>query len=188
MILLKLFLSFFKIGSFTFGGGYAMIAMIQAEAERQGWLTKEELVDFVAMSESTPGPLAVNMATFVGSRTGGVLGGICATLGVVLPSFIIILIVAKCYEKCKSSKAVNGAMSGLKPAVIGMIATAFLSVARTVFFPNGLQTAAFSSVSFWLFLGIFALSAVLVFIKVHPIKVILLAATIGIGAGYGLGL
>lgn len=188
MILLKLFLSFFKIGTFTFGGGYAMIAMIQAEAERQGWLTKEELVDFVAMSESTPGPLAVNMATFVGSRTGGILGGICATLGVVLPSFIIILIVAKCYEKFKSSKAVNGAMSGLKPAVIGMIATAFLSVARTVFFPNGLQTVAFSSVSFWLFLGIFALSAVLVFKKVHPIKLILLAAAIGIGAGYGLGL
>jgi chromate transporter len=188
MILLKLFLSFFKIGAFTFGGGYAMIAMIQAEAEHQGWLTKEELVDFVAMSESTPGPLAVNMATFVGSRTGGVLGGICATLGVVLPSFIIILIVTKCYEKFKSSKAVNGAMSGLKPAVIGMIATAFLSVARTVFFPNGLQTTVFSCVSFWLFLGIFALSAVLVFKKVHPIKVILLAAAIGIGAGYGLGL
>lgn len=188
MILLKLFLSFFKIGAFTFGGGYAMIAMIQAEAERQGWLTKEELVDFVAMSESTPGPLAVNMATFVGSRTGGVLGGICATLGVVLPSFIIILIVAKCYEKFKSSKAVNGAMSGLKPAVIGMISTAFLSVARTVFFPNGLQAAVFSSVSFWLFLGIFILSAVLLFKKVHPIKVILLAAAIGVGAGYRLGL
>ena len=99
MILLKLFLSFFKIGTFTFGGGYAMIAMIQAEAEHQDWLTKEELVDFVAMSESTPGPLAVNMATFVGSRTGGVLGGICATLGVVLPSFIIILIVAAVRRK-----------------------------------------------------------------------------------------
>lgn len=188
MILLKLFLSFFKIGAFTFGGGYAMIAMIQAEAERQGWLTKEELVDFVAMSESTPGPLAVNMATFVGSRTDGILGGICATLGVVLPSFIIILIVTKCFEEFKSSNVVNGAMSGLKPAVIGMIATAFLSVARTVFFPNGLQTTVFSSVSFWLFLGIFALSAVLVFKKVHPIKLILLAAAIGIGAGYGLGL
>ncbi|WP_037281047.1 chromate transporter, partial [Ruminococcus flavefaciens] len=131
MILLKLFLSFFKIGAFTFGGGYAMIAMIQAEAEHQGWLTKEELVDFVAMNESTPGPLAVNMATFVGSRTSGVLGGICATLGVVLPSFIIILIVAKCYEKFKSSKAVNGAMSGLKPAVIGMIATAFSFIYHT---------------------------------------------------------
>ena len=73
MVLIKLFLAFLKIGAFTFGGGYAMIAMIQAEAERQGWLTQEELVDFVALSESTPGPLAVNMATFVGIRTGGVL-------------------------------------------------------------------------------------------------------------------
>ena len=87
MILLELFLIFLKIGAFTFGGGYAMIAMIQAEAERQDWLTQEELVDFVALSESTPGPLAVNMATFVGMRTGGVLGAIIATLGIVLPSF-----------------------------------------------------------------------------------------------------
>jgi len=94
-----LFLAFLKIGAFTFGGGYAMIAMIQAEAERHGWLTQEELVDFVALSESTPGPLAVNMATFVGIRTGGILGAIIATIGIVLPSFIIILIIAKCFEK-----------------------------------------------------------------------------------------
>ena len=90
MVLIKLFLDFLKIGAFTFGGGYAMIAMIQAEAERQGWLTQEELVDFVALSESTPGPLAVNMATFVGIRTGGIPGAVIATLGIVLPSFIII--------------------------------------------------------------------------------------------------
>ena len=99
MVLIKLFLAFLKIGAFTFGGGYAMIAMIQAEAERQGWLTQAELVDFVALSESTPGPLAVNMATFVGMRTCGVLGAIIATLGIILPSFIIILIIAKCFEK-----------------------------------------------------------------------------------------
>ena len=74
MVLIKLFLAFLKIGAFTFGGGYAMIAMIQAEAERQGWLTGEEVVDFVALSESTPGPLAVNMATFAGMRTGGAGG------------------------------------------------------------------------------------------------------------------
>lgn len=165
MILIKLFLTFLKIGAFTFSGSYAMIAMMQSKAERHGWLTKEELVDFVALSESTPGSLAVNMAAFVVYRTCGVFGAICATLEVVLPSFIIILIVAKYYEKFKISKTVNGAMSGLKPAVIGMIATAFLSVARTVFFPNGLQTAVFSNVNFWLFLGIFALSAVLVFKK-----------------------
>ena len=82
MALIDLFLTFLKIGAFTFGGGYAMIAMIQAEAERHGWLTQEELVDFVALSESTPGPLAVNMATFVGIRTGGILGAIIATLGI----------------------------------------------------------------------------------------------------------
>ena len=120
MALIKLFLVFLKIGAFTFGGGYAMIAMIQAEAERHDWLTQEELVDFVALSESTPGPLAVNMATFVGIRTGGVSGAIIATLGIVFPSFIVILIIAKCFEKYKKSKAVGGIMSGLKPAVIGV--------------------------------------------------------------------
>ena len=103
MILIKLFFSFLKIGAFTFGGGYAMIAMIQAEAECQGWLTQEELVDFVALSESTPGPLAVNMATFVEMRTCGVLGAIIATLGIILPSFIIILIIAKFFETYKNA-------------------------------------------------------------------------------------
>ena len=98
MILLELFLVFLKIGAFTFGGGYAMIALMQAEAERHGWLTQEELVDFVALSESTPGPLAVNMATFIGSRTAGIPGAFCATFSVVLPSFVIILLVAQCYE------------------------------------------------------------------------------------------
>lgn len=188
MVLIKLFLIFAKIGAFTFGGGYAMVAMMQAEAARHGWLTEEELINFVAVSESTPGPLAVNMATFVGTKMGGLLGACLATLGVVLPSFIVILIVARCYDKFRSSKAVNGAMSGLKPAVIGMIATAFLSMLITVFFPNGLQVKAFTDASFWLSLGIFSLCAVLVFKKVNPIKLIVLAAAIGIGAGYGLGL
>lgn len=188
MVLIKLFLAFLKIGAFTFGGGYAMIAMIQAEAERQGWLTQEELVDFVALSESTPGPLAVNMATFVGMRTCGVLGAIIATLGIVLPSFIIILIIAKCFEKYEKSKAVGGIMSGLKPAVVGMIGAAFITVARTVFFPSGVSVSLFSSVSFWVFLGLFAVTAALAFKKIHPIKIILLSAVISIGAGYGLGL
>ena len=188
MALIELFLAFLKIGAFTFGGGYAMIAMIQAEAERHGWLTQEELVDFVALSESTPGPLAVNMATFVGIRTGGVLGAIIATLGIVFPSFIVILIIAKCFEKYKKSKAVGGIMSGLKPAVVGMIGAAFISVTRTVFFPAGLSVSVFSSASFWVFLGLFVVTTVLAFKNVHPIKIILLSAVIGVGAGYGLGL
>ena len=188
MALIELFLAFLKIVAFTFGGGYAMIAMIQAEAERHGWLTQEELVDFVALSESTPGPLAVNMATFVGIKTYGIRGAIIATLGIVMPSFIIILIAAKCFEKYKKSKAVDGIMSGLKPAVAGMIGAAFISVARTVFFPAGINLSVFSSASFWLFLGLSAVTAVLAFKKVHPIKIILLSAVIGIGAGYGLRL
>lgn len=188
MILLELFLIFLKIGAFTFGGGYSMIAMIQYEAEQHGWLSQSELVDFVALSESTPGPLAVNMATFVGMKTGGVLGAVLATLGVILPSFVTILIIAKCYERFKSSRAVGSVMSGLKPAVVGMIGTALLSVGRTVFFPGGLQADRFTQASFWVFLGIFAVSAVLVFKKVNPIKIILLSAAVGIGAGYSLNL
>ena len=184
MILIELFLTFLKIGAFTFGGGYAMITMIQHEAERNGWLTQAELVDFVALSESTPGPLAVNMATFVGIRTGGIAGAVIATLGIVLPSFIIILIIAKCFAQFREQKAVSGIMSGLKPAVVGMIGTAFLSVGRTVFFPDGFRLDCFTAVSFWIFLAIFAVSAVMAFKKVHPIKIILFSAVIGIGAGY----
>ena len=188
MIWIELFLTFLKIGAFTFGGGYAMLPLIQSEVERHGWLTQAEVVDFIAVSESTPGPLAINMATFVGIRTGGVLGAVCATLGVVLPSFVIILIVAKFYEKFRKSRAVDGVMYGLRPAVIGLIGAAFLSVGMTVFFPNGLQTTVFSGTGYWLSLGIFVIGAVLAFKKLHPIAIIGISAVIGIVAGYGFGL
>ena len=121
MIYLELFFTFLKIGAFTFGGGYAMLPLIQSEVEAKGWMTNEELINFIAVSESTPGPFAVNISTYVGAETGGIVGSACATLGVVLPSFLIILLVAKCFEKFKSSFAVKGCMTGLKPAVIGLI-------------------------------------------------------------------
>ncbi len=98
MIFLDLFWTFFKIGLFTFGGGYAMLPLIQAEVAAHGWLSTESLLNFVAVSESTPGPFAVNIATYIGSEMGGIPGAACATLGVALPSFIIILIGARCYE------------------------------------------------------------------------------------------
>ncbi len=185
MILLELFLAFLKIGAFTFGGGYAMVPLIQSEVERMGWLTSEELIDFIAVSESTPGPLAVNMATFVGVRTAGIPGAICATLGVCLPSFVIILLVAKFFQKFKESLAVKGAMSGLKPAVIGLIAAAFVSVSKTVFFAGGISVSVFTGIDFWIALCIFILTAVLSFKKkVHPIVLIVLAAALGIIAGF----
>ena len=159
MILLQLFWTFFKIGAFTFGGGYAMLPLIQAEVAAHGWMDAEELINFVAVSESTPGPFAVNISTFVGLRLVGIPGAICATLGVALPSFIIILIVAKCFQRFKNSALVQGCMSGLRPAVVGLIATALLSVGQTVFFPDGIAFGA----AFFVSLGVFLLSAVLAF-------------------------
>ena len=173
MIYLELFWTFFLIGAFTFGGGYAMLPLIQIEVVNKGWLANEAVVNFIAVSESTPGPFAINMATYVGSEMGGVLGSACATLGVVMPSFIIILIVAKCYDRFKNSKLVKGAMSGLKPAVIGMIGTAVLSIGRTVFVQPGLLFSA----------ALFAAMAVLAFKKVHPIIIICISAAAGIAAG-----
>ena len=173
MIHLELFWTFFLIGAFTFGGGYAMLPLIQMEVVKKGWLDAEAVVNFVAVSESTPGPFAVNMATYVGSEMGGILGAACATFGVVLPSFVIILIVAKCYDHFHRSKLVMGAMSGLKPAVIGMIATAVLSVGKTVFIQPGLAVSA----------AIFGAMAVLAFKKVHPILIICISAVLGILAG-----
>ncbi len=181
MIYLELFLTFLKIGAFTFGGGYAMLPLIQAEVEAHGWMALSELVDFVAVSESTPGPFAVNISTYVGMETGGIFGAVCATFGVVLPSFVIILIVAKCFVKFKNSKVVAGCMSGLKPAVIGLIGSAVVSVGRTVFLPAGtlvLDSALLMS------LAIFVISLVLIFKKLHPILVIVFAAVLGIAAGY----
>jgi chromate transporter len=173
VIYLELFWTFFLIGAFTFGGGYAMLPLIQAEVTAKGWLAAETVVNFVAVSESTPGPFAVNMATYVGSEMGGVFGAFCATLGVVLPSFLIILFVARCYDKFRSSRIVKGCMSGLKPAVVGMIGTAVLSVGRTVFLAEGAIVAAV----------IFAIALILALKKVHPIVVICLAAVLGIAAG-----
>ena len=184
MICLDLFWTFFKIGRFTFGGGSAMLPLIQAEVAAHGWLSTETLLNFVAVSESTPGPFAVNIATYIGSRMGGIPGAACATLGVALPSFLIILIVARCYEKFRSSRVVSGIMTGLKPAVIGLIGSAILTMGSAVLFPGGLTAAVFASLSFWVTVVIFAVVAVLAFKKVHPILLICLSAVLGIAAGY----
>lgn len=184
MIFLKLFLTFFKIGILTFGGGYAMLPLIQEEVAAHGWLSSEELINFIAVSESTPGPFAVNISTYVGMTVGGFFGAVCTTLGVAMPSFIIILIVAKCYEKFKSSKVVSGCMSGLKPAVVGLIGAAVVSIGITVFFPAGITLTVFKDAAFYVSLALFAVMSVLAFKKVHPILIICISAAVGIVAGY----
>jgi len=192
MIFLTLFLTFFKIGAFTFGGGYAMLPLIQEEVLRHGWVAEADLINFIAVSESTPGPFAINMATYIGSQVGGdygvwgsIFGSACATLGVVLPSFIVILIVAKFYEKYRQSRIVKGCMNGLKPAVVGLIGAAVLSVVGEVLFPVGLTLSVFTTPAFYVSLGIFALTCTLAFWKkVHPIWLILISAALGIAWGY----
>ncbi len=132
MILFELFITFFKIGALTFGGGYAMIPFVREQVLAHGWLTEEELLNMIAVSESTPGPIAVNMATFVGSEQAGILGSACATLGVVLPSFIIILIISALLKNFLKYKGVKAFLSGVRPAVVSLILgtaiTLFLSI------------------------------------------------------------
>lgn len=186
MIYLELFWTFLTIGAFTFGGGYAMLPLIQEQvgAKWGDTISQQAMIDFIAVSESTPGPFAINMATYVGQKLGGVFGSFCATLGVVLPSFVIILIVAKCYDKFRESRAVKGCMTGLKPAVVGLIANAVLGVLITVFFPAGVTLAVFCQAQFYIYAAIFAGMLVLAFKKVHPIIIICLSAVLGIAVGY----
>lgn len=184
MILVELFWTFFKIGAFTFGGGYAMLPLVSAQVSAKGWLQTEEIIDFIAISESTPGPFAVNMATYVGTQVAGVPGAIIATLGVVLPSFIIILLIAKVFDKFRKSFAVKGVMRGIKPCVVGMIAAALLSLSVSVFFSDGLSVGIFKSVGFYVSLGIFAIMSVLSIKKVNPIFIIVICAILGIALGY----
>ena len=120
--LLSLFLTFCRIGAFTFGGGYAMIPLIQREAsEKRGWVSDEDILEIVAIAESTPGPIAINAATFVGYRVAGVAGAVCATLGVVMPSFLIILAVASILREFQENLYVQYAFRGIRAAVLALI-------------------------------------------------------------------
>lgn len=130
MIYLTLFLTFLKIGAVSFGGGYGMISLIREDCLANGWLTEEELLNFIAVAESTPGPIAVNMATFVGSSQGNLWGALLATLGVILPSFFIILLTATLLTKLLKYAGVKATLSGIRPAIVGMI----LATALTMFF------------------------------------------------------
>lgn len=128
MIYLHLFYTFFKIGLFGFGGGYAMLSMIQGEVvTRYGWLTAQEFTDIVAISQMTPGPIGINSATYVGfTATGSVWGSIIATFAVVLPSFILMLTLSRFILRYRKHPAVEAVFSGLRPAVVGLLASAAL--------------------------------------------------------------
>ena len=186
MLLLDLFLTFMKIGAFTFGGGYAMLPLLEQELMHHSWATEAELLNLIAISESTPGPFAVNAATYIGTKLAGLPGAVFATLGLVTPSFVIILIVSRAYEKFQKNRYVKGAISGLRPAAIGLIASAVLTIGNAAF--AGMQESAisnFGTPSFFGLLAIFGVSLFLVFKKkLHPIFIVLISAAAGIIMGY----
>lgn len=184
-ILWDLYRAFFTIGALTFGGGYAMIPFIEETVLRHGWMTTSELVDFIAVSESTPGAFAVNISTYIGSEVGGIIGSLLATLGLVLPPFLIIILIAKVYERIRENRLVQGAMMGLKATVVGLIAATVLSVGQEIFFSEGINPAVFRSANFYVSLIIFAVALfLLLYKKLNPILIIAGSAVVGIVLGY----
>ena len=128
MIYLQLFLIFLKIGLFSIGGGLATLPFLQELARNYDWITSEELIDMIAISESTPGPIGINTATFVGYKAAGLLGGVITTLGIITPSVIIIIFVAHYFKKFNEKPLVQGAFLGIRPAVTGLIGSVFFSI------------------------------------------------------------
>ena len=167
--LLTIFLTFLKIGAFTFGGGYAMIPLIQKEAvERHGWVTDEDILDIVAIAESTPGPIAINAATFVGHQTRGFAGAVAATLGVVLPSFVTIFVIFHILQAFRDAKAVQYAFNGIRVGVLVLLIKALVKMLKT-------------NRKGWVAYGLMGISFVLTaFLKVNTILVIVLCGAVGL--------
>lgn len=183
MIYLTLFWEFFKTGLFSIGGGLATLPFLSRIGETYGWFTQADLANMLAVSESTPGPIGVNMATYVGTTVGGIPGGIIATFGLVLPSFLIILIVAKLMSRFKENRFVQSSMSVLRPASVGMISAAVIGVLLTVLFDNAALGTG-NLIGFFRFteLAVFAvlLCVYLKFNKLHPVVILLIGAAAGI--------
>lgn len=182
MIFLQLFYEFFKTGLFAVGGGLATLPFLEDISQRTGWFTSAQLADMLAISESTPGPIGVNMATYVGFETAGILGSLCATVGLVMPSVIIIILISKVLEKFRTNTYVEAAFYGLRPASVAMVASAGIGVAMTTLLN---LTASGFAVLRWRELVLAAVIVVLTnFVpkvkKFHPIVFIALAAAVGI--------
>lgn len=180
MEFLTLLWTFFKIGACTFGGGYAMVELVAEQVTSHGWMEMQEIIDFIAISESTPGPIAVNMATFVGFRVGGIWGALGATLGVTLPSLIIITIIAGMYKKFITNRFVAGGMRGLRPAAIALIAAAAISVAIEIFLPFGFTLESVLNYEMLFSVITLGLCMYLVYKKAKPHYILLLSAACGL--------
>lgn len=170
--LLQIFGVFAKIGAFTIGGGYAMIPIIQREMSKRGWISDEELPDIVALSQSAPGVMAVNISIFAGYRLRGVPGSIAATLGSVMPSFLIILAIAICFSAFRDNPWVERAFKGIRPVVISLIAVPMINMARK------------SCTSWWKWLIAIASLLLVAFLGVSPIYILIVCIVLGFSITY----
>ena len=192
MVFLRLFWVFFKIGLFTIGGGHAMIPLIMQDVVAEGWISESVLIDFIAISESTPGPFAVNIATYTGTTVGeafggfwyGLLGALCATFGVVTPSIIIIILIVKLFSKAMKKPAVKEVFTGVRSSVAGLLLSVFLGLFLTVILdmesvwdkPSG-----FDFIGFVIFVLLFAIANVKIKGKtLHPIIIVVLSGLLGL--------
>lgn len=181
MVYLQLFWSFFQVGLFSFGGGYAALPLIQEQVlEVHPWLTSTEFIDILTISQMTPGPIAINTSTFVGTKVAGLPGAIVATLGCVTPSAIIVLTLATLYYKYKGLSMVQGVIKGLRPAVVALIASAGLSILLTAFFNKDSFPVKLVDLS-WISVAIFVFCLfILRKFKLNPIYIMLFAGFIGV--------
>ena len=180
MIYLELFWSFFQVGLFSIGGGYAAMPLIQTQVvDQHAWLTLNEFIDVITISQMTPGPIGINSATFVGIKIAGIGGALVATLGCVLPSCIIVLTLAHFYFKYQNLSAVRGILNGLRPAIIAMIASAGLSILLSASFAGGVLPASLADVSWIGILLFLAAFFILKKWKLNPVWVMIGCGIIG---------
>ncbi len=182
MIYLLLYIEFFKIGLFAVGGGLATLPFLYQLSFKTGWFGTAQIADMIAVSEITPGPLGINMATFAGFNAGGILGGIIATLGIVTPSVIVIIIVAGILQKFINNKYVQAAFTGLRPAVCALITIAVWEIVKVSVFDFPLYQQTSNLTDLFLFGNIayfFILLFIMFKVKLHPIIFIALSAALG---------
>ena len=184
MIYLQLFFSFLQVGMFSFGGGYAAMPLIQGQVvTAHKWLSMSEFTDLITISQMTPGPIAVNSATFVGIKIAGIPGALVATFGCILPSCIIVTVIAKLYLKYRNMAMLQGVLNSLRPAVVAMIASAGISILITAFWGNAAAIALAGTK--WSLVVIFVVCIVLLRkIKMNPIWVMVMAGVMKVGISF----
>ena len=184
MIYLQLFFSFLQVDMFSFGGGYAAMPLIQGQVvTAHKWLSMSEFTDLITISQMTPGPIAVNSATFVGIKIAGIPGALVATFGCILPSCIIVTVIAKLYLKYRNMAMLQGVLNSLRPAVVAMIASAGISILITAFWGNAAAIALAGTK--WILVVIFVVCIVLLRkIKMNPIWVMVLAGVMKVGISF----